>query len=182
MCQLKTSKVTGRSTYSRPRVELEEQSDTIELLLDGLYSLVPRVDERPSSKSFTNRHALLLTTGDTANGSITDKSVAHMAETEDGRDDVSGHLVVLLTAVPVNSVLWRAGLGGKAESLANRHGREMDVIFRAVLHISSVVLLNLRRRERIIVAFALNGVVFMRLVGEGPEEGRATGSRASQDD
>lgn len=163
-------------------MELEEQSDTIKWLLDRLYSLVPRVDERPSSESFTNRHALLLTTGDTANGSIADKGVAYMAETEDGGDNVGGHLVVLLTAVPVDPILWRTSLGGKAEGLADRHGREMYVILRAVLHVAPVMFLNLRRRERIVVAFALNGVVFVRLIREGPEEGRTTSSRASQDD
>lgn len=105
-----------------------------------------------------------------------------MAETKDSGNNVGGHLVVLLTAVSVKSVLRCAGLGSETEGLANRQGWEVDVIFRAVLHVSTVVFLDLLGRERVIVAFALDGVVFVRLVGECAEESRTTGSRASQYD
>lgn len=77
--------------------------------------------------------------------------------------------------------MWCAHLGSKPQRLVDCKGREMNVILRAVRDVAPEVLGDILWRERVVVHFTLNEMIFCALIRESFQKRAASGARASQD-
>ena len=87
---------------------------------------------------------------------------------------------VLLPRYTVQARLWGPCLCREAKSLVDCEGGEMDIVFRAVLHVTTVMRLDLFGRERIVPHFSLNLMVFLPLICQCFKQRAAPRSGASE--
>ena len=61
--------------------------------------------------------------------------------------------------------LWRPRFGSEIKCLLDGQGREMYVVFRAVLNVTTIVLGNFFGCKGIVVDITLDGVILVALIG-----------------
>ena len=105
-----------------------------------------------------------------------------MPQTEDGCDNVRDQFVILLPRATFDAMMRCTSLRSKRKSLPHREGREMHIIFRTILHITSIVLVDLLRREGVIVHLSVYVMVFVPMVRQDLEERAAPGTWATKND
>ncbi len=125
-------------------------------------------------------HSFLLSSGYTTDSGIADHCTLGMSQTEDGCKDLDHHVDVLCPGV-ANALLRSTRLHRKSEGLFNCQGREMHIIFGAVLNIATIMFRKFLRRKGVVMDFALYRVVLLPLIRKCLEECTAAGTRPPQD-
>ena len=105
-----------------------------------------------------------------------------MPQTEDGCDNVRASFVILLPRTTFDAMMRCTSLRGKREGLPHCESREVHIILRTILHIASIVLVDLLRREGVIVHLSLYVMVFVPMVRQDLEERAAPGTWATKND
>lgn len=139
----------------------------------GKNVLIPCTDATSGSQTFCDRHALLLTPTDATNGVISNGGSERMAQTKDRCQHAGKQIGELFTRLaPARSrCTCRCSEG---QCFADGERGEMDVVFGAVLDVASEVFVKLLRGDRVVVYIAVDGVVFLPLIGKCFEEGAAS--------
>src|SRR5229473_7800161 len=144
-------------------------------------ALVPCRDGGAKRESLANRNTLLLTAGHASDGSITDLCIFNMAQTKNCLYDIGYNCHIGAARTILEASMWCAHLGCKPQRLIDREGGEMNVILRTVRDVTAEVLRNILWRERVVVYFTLNKMIFYALIGERFQQCAAPRARASQD-
>ena len=146
------------------------------------YSLIPTVDETSTGQGLRNRHTLLLTTGNSANASVSDEGLSGVAKAKDGYEDIGYFLDKLVSCLTLRSGVGRTSLGGEPDRFLDGQGREMNVVLWGVLDVAAIMSGDLFGGKGIIVNIALDVVVGITLVCEHLEESSTSGSWTAQND
>jgi len=95
-----------------------------------------------------------------------------MAKTKHSLENSRDLLCVILPRT-YQPVARRSGCGRKFKRLVDRQCREVDIVFWAVLDVSSEMFLQIFGGKRVVVDGSLNRVVLLPLVGESFQESTA---------
>ena len=88
---------------------------------------------------------------------------------------------MLVSWFRVNTRVWCTRLSGEGEGFFNGECGKVDVIFRAVLHVAAVKLLDVFGTERIVMDRSFDRVIFVPMVGEHSQECGTASARSAED-
>ena len=91
------------------------------------------------------------------------------------------HILNELLAATMQTCMRSSRLRRKVERLLDRKRREMNIVLRAVLYVSTVVFVNFLRSERVVHHVSVNCMEIAALVGKHTQERAAACARASKD-
>jgi hypothetical protein len=105
-----------------------------------------------------------------------------MMKTEDAKEDLNHFAVKLIPGLVGESNVWSARFGGKGQGLLDSQSGEVNIIFRTVNDVSTVLTSNVFWGERIIANFTFHSMVLAALVCDGLKERAATRTRPAKHD
>jgi hypothetical protein len=127
--------------------------------------LVPGVDEAARSQRLTNADPLLLSSTHTPNGLVPDTCPHDMSQSKNRRVHIRNNVHEILPRPAVDPCVRCTAGCGEFDGLLDGEGGEVDVVFRAVLDVTSVVRGDGVGGEGVVGDGAVEGVVFGALVG-----------------
>ena len=105
-----------------------------------------------------------------------------MFKTKHSRKDIDHEANIFLSRSVAQARRRRPGRCGELEGLVYGESREMNIVFGAILNVATEMLVDLFRREGIVMDCALDVVELCPLICEGLEECGAAGTRSAKDD
>lgn len=110
---------------------------------------------------------------------ITNWRLSNVSEAKDGSKYIYDTISKLVTSF-IASTVWSPSGGSEFQSLFDREGREVNVIFRAVLDVPTVPTTDFCRRDRIVKYIPMGTMIFFPPVGKSLEKSRASRPRPSK--
>ena len=152
---------------SNPRVELGE-SDRKRWFSVQMkrYVLVPTNELAPCGHGFCNRHPLLLATRNPSQSCITNDSIPGVFESKDAHQRFCCKRGVCRSGLIVRSAVRGPHRRCKSQCFSDFERWEVDIILRAVYHITSVPFVDLFGDERVVENISHNIIVVSAMVGE----------------